>query len=395
MNRCDRLRASLALVLAVVITTSFSGCYSRTEIEMSGFVLAMGLDRGHQKPIRLVAQLAVPAAIAGENDRSRGGQQRAVLLTAEGNTVSEAILELEKVTPHRLFWGHADLIVMTTEFAKQGLFRETDLFLREREFRPGGSVFITDNELEDVLSAEFPTQPGNATYVQRLIDLVATHSMSPKVLVAEFGAMIEAGLVAKLVPMIKVDESTASGGQGNSQKVLRLEGAGVVSRDGLIDELTATETRGALWVTGTAGETIITMENPGPYVGSMSLRILRSWPTVRIYTDTEQIENSKVAVVITGEADVMEAEMAGVNLTSEELGKVDTELSSAIEREIVHALHRMQEIGVDALDLAELFRRSMPADRWREVKNGWESVFRELEFSVSVDIRIRRRGMSA
>ncbi|MGB4475500.1 MAG: Ger(x)C family spore germination protein [Bacillota bacterium] len=395
MNKRNKLRPFLAVVLAVSTAVTLAGCWSRTEIEVSGFVLAMGLDVGQEKPIRLVAQLAVPAAVAGESGGGDGGQQRVVLLSAEGNTVSEAILELQKVIPHRLFWGHADLIVMTSEFAERGLFRETDIFLREREFRPGGFVYVTSDRLEDVFATEFPTQPGSAMYIQQLTEFVSTHSTSSQVMVAEFGSMLELGMGAKLVPMIKVDESSIYSSQDKPQKLLRIEGSGVVSSRRLITELTATETRGILWVLGKVGETIVFLENPGEYVGSMGIRVLRNRPKIRIDVDSQRIEDSKVLVSVIGEADIMELEVNGAGLTSEQIGAVNTDLSRFVQREITHAIHRVQSAGADVLGLAELFRRSMPAARWKEIKSRWESIFPELEFFVEVDFRIRRRGMSA
>ena len=66
MTRCDRPKPVnlLGLALSVILALSCRGCYSQREIELTGFILAVGLDRGEEMPVRLVAQLAVPAAVA-------------------------------------------------------------------------------------------------------------------------------------------------------------------------------------------------------------------------------------------------------------------------------------------------------------------------------------------
>lgn len=393
MIRSARLRICLALALAFAVAATSTGCYSKTEIEQTAFVLAIGLDRGREKPLRLVAQIAVPPAIAGES--GGGGQLEAVLLSAEGRTVSEAILELSKVTPSKLFWGHADIIVMTADFVEHGLVRKTDIFLREREFRPGAFVFITHDELEDVLAVKYPAQPGNAAYVQQLADLTSTHSTSPQAFIAELGILISVGTGAMLIPIITVDESAASSGVDKPLKTLRLSGSGVVNGDGLLAELTAVETRGVLWAIGKVRETIITLEDPGDLTGSLGIRVFRSWSHISIEIDHQRIEDSKVLVSINGDADIIEAHLPGVYLSSAEVQMVNGSLSEAVAREVRNSLRLLQHVGADALGLAELFRRSMPAARWKEVKAQWDQVFSQIEFSVTVDLRIRRRGMAA
>ena len=187
MTRCDRKRPTklLGLALSVILALSLGGCYSRREIELTGFILAVGLDRGEELPLRLVAQLAVPAAVAGERDG--GGDQPSVLLSAEGNTISEAIQELSMVTPDRLFWGHADIVIFTVEAIEGGLGRVVDIVLREREFRPAARIYVTEEDLDELLSVEFPTQPMNASYIERLSERSTSYSMSLLATVKDLG----------------------------------------------------------------------------------------------------------------------------------------------------------------------------------------------------------------
>lgn len=244
MDKRNSLRVYCAFAVALVVASCLSGCYSQREIEQTGFVLAIGLDEGQERLVRLVAQVAVPAAIAGEGDGAGGKQQSAILLTAEGHTISEAILELSKVSPARLFWGHADIIVLTLRYLEAGLHGETDTFLREREFRPAARVYATRDELDEVFAAEFPTQSGNAIYIDNLTTWREIHSTSPQVTASDVAVMLTSWAQAVLVPLLSLDESTVIGNQASNQKLLRLEGSSVVDAGGLVAELTGDETRG-------------------------------------------------------------------------------------------------------------------------------------------------------
>ena len=224
----------LGLALCVILALSLGGCYSQREIELTGFILAVGLDRGEELPLRLVAQLAVPAAVAGERDG--GGDQPSVLLSAEGNTVSEAIQKLSMATPDRLFWGHADIVIFTADVIEDGLSRVVDIVLREREFRPGARIYATEENLDELLAVEFPTQPMNASYIERLSERSTSYSMSPQAMVKDLGCANESSGCALLVPVLKLDESSLAGVQEADGKSLRLEGSAVISSSGLLGD---------------------------------------------------------------------------------------------------------------------------------------------------------------
>lgn len=394
MDRRDGLRLCCALMLALVLAPSLSGCYGHREIEQSGFVLAIGLDVGEEQMMRVVAQVAVPAAIAGTQEGG-GGQQTAILLSTEGHTVSEAIVNLSKVSPNRLFWGHADTIVATTRFFEAALHVQTDTFLREREFRPGARVYVTRDDLGEVLTAEFPTLSGNAIYIDDLTRWQQIHSTSPATSASKIAVMLRSRTQAVMIPQLSLDESATTGSQGSDQKLLRLEGSTVVDTEGVVAELTGDETRGVLWLLGEVRQTAMSIPNPTEIGGYLGIRILRNWSEIRVKVNQERIEDSVVSVLIKGEADITEMRFTASDQTVEDIAIIDSAIDDTVLREVRSALETAQSIGADVFGFAELFRRSMPAAKWNDVRHRWSSVFPELEVSIEVDIRIRRRGMAA
>lgn len=393
MTRCDRPKPVnlLGLALSVILALSCRGCYSQREIELTGFILAVGLDRGEEMPVRLVAQLAVPAAVAGE--QNGGGGQPSVLLSAEGNTISEAIQELSMVSPDRLFWGHADIIIFTAEAIEDGLSRVSDILLREREFRPGARIYVTDESLDELLSVGFPTQSMNASYIERLSERSISYSMSPQAMVKDLGCASGTGGCALLVPVLKLDSASLSGTPDAGGKSLRLKGSAVVSSSGLLGEFTGTETRGALWALGRAGETSVTLSRPADITGFVGVRVLRSWSQVTVRVNEQSIEDSIVTVVVKGEADLTEIQGDQPFQDVEDLKAIDAAISGVIESEIRAALVKAKSLGADVFGLSECFRRSMTAKMWRDVRGRWPAVFQQLRIDVETDFRVRRRGM--
>jgi spore germination protein KC len=393
MTRCDRKRPTklLGLALSVILALSLGGCYSRREIELTGFILAVGLDRGEELPLRLVAQLAVPAAVAGERDG--GGDQPSVLLSAEGNTISEAIQELSMVTPDRLFWGHADIVIFTVEAIEGGLGRVVDIVLREREFRPAARIYVTEEDLDELLSVEFPTQPMNASYIERLSERSTSYSMSLLATVKDLGCASVSSECALLVPVLKLDQSSLAGMQNGDGKSLRLEGSAIISSAGLLGQLNGTETRGALWALGRAGETSVSLVRPADITGFVGVRVLRSWSEVTVHVNQEQVEDSIVKIVVRGEADLTEIQDDQPYQDVEDLTSINAALNDAIMSETRAALTKAQTMAADVFGLAERFRQSMAAKQWRDVRGRWPAVFQQLRIDVQADFSVRRRGM--
>ncbi len=382
----------LGLALCVILALSLGGCYSQREIELTGFILAVGLDRGEELPLRLVAQLAVPAAVAGERDG--GGDQPSVLLSAEGNTVSEAIQKLSMATPDRLFWGHADIVIFTADVIEDGLSRVVDIVLREREFRPGARIYATEENLDELLAVEFPTQPMNASYIERLSERSTSYSMSPQAMVKDLGCANESSGCALLVPVLKLDESSLAGVQEADGKSLRLEGSAVISSSGFLGQFDGTETRGALWILGRAGETSVSLNGPAEVTEFVGVRVLRSWSEVTVHVNRERVEDSIVTVVVKGEADLTEIQGHQAYQDVEHLKRIDAALNDVIVSEMRAALSKARNLGADVFGLAERFRQSMTAQMWRDVRGRWPVVFPQLRIDVQADFRVRRRGMT-
>ncbi|MEW6545992.1 MAG: Ger(x)C family spore germination protein, partial [Bacillota bacterium] len=54
----------LAGLLVVFLLTS-GGCWDRVEPDRMASIIALGLDRGRERPLRVTAQISIPRLLAG------------------------------------------------------------------------------------------------------------------------------------------------------------------------------------------------------------------------------------------------------------------------------------------------------------------------------------------
>lgn len=115
----------LLLVLSNCIL--FTSCEWRKEIEDITFIKVIGIDQGINNTIQLtVTSKFVP----DENSAEETG----AYVTVTGETIFDAVRNLNKLSTKRPFWGHTEYIIFGENLAKDGIMKYLDFFLVNTNF---------------------------------------------------------------------------------------------------------------------------------------------------------------------------------------------------------------------------------------------------------------------
>lgn len=110
---------SIPLVLALLLT----GCWNRTELNEIGLISALGIDRSEEGWI-VTYQFINPSAISagtGGASKAGGGESPVHVFSSEGPTLREAIDVSYTESPRRLYFPHADVLVLGKEAARKSI----------------------------------------------------------------------------------------------------------------------------------------------------------------------------------------------------------------------------------------------------------------------------------
>jgi spore germination protein KC len=137
------LRLTKLLCVIPFVIPLLTGCWDRLEIEERAVVLGISVDVAgpsadkeedeisylagsysapHNEMIRVAVQIALPGKIPlgpGESGGGKGGARQTVwVIDVVGNTIDDALMNLQQQISGRLFFGHLRVIVVSEELAK-------------------------------------------------------------------------------------------------------------------------------------------------------------------------------------------------------------------------------------------------------------------------------------
>lgn len=391
--------ALIAALLALALATS--GCWSRREIESIAFVLSTGLDvaRSEEENVRVSVAIARPLDFGGAQGEGASSPQPWVA-DATGKTVFEAIRSMRSTSPRILFWGHNSLLVIGEELAREGIAPYLDFFTRDVEPRLTTWVMVAkETTANDILNARFGLTPVPLNLVQTrsgasewvLIDLNHFLQRLQDEGIEPIATRVERQRAGAEVPV--PPEQMASPDAASEPMGLRTIGAAIFKDDRLVGWFNGTEARGYSWVTGeTQGGVLVLPSCPDGSELPTTIELVERPRTLIDVT----IEGGRPAVSIHVIHESVLGETAcPIELTSATIQSFERRLSESVENEILAAIDRAKLLGSDVFGFGQMFRRKHNRVWNEQLREHWDTLFRELEVTVHVTSFIRKSGLTA
>ena len=168
------LKKSLLIMLIFLSLFLQTGCYDSRELDDLAYVIAIGIDKGEEKDLKVTFQIAIPVNISGEG--SSTGQETSTLLTVEADTVYGAVSEANTQISKEINLSQNKMIVFCMDLAKDGLDGYINPFVTDKEIRPRTSIVISKSSAEEFLKTITPVlEPNPARYLDLIL---SSHSYS-------------------------------------------------------------------------------------------------------------------------------------------------------------------------------------------------------------------------
>jgi spore germination protein KC len=377
-------------VLSLFISTLFlSGCWDRKEINDVAIVVGTGLDKPEDTEegaqVELSIQYIVPGAVSGggmggNSGGTRGGKPIEVK-SQTGESLFDAMSKLQEKMPRRIFWGHNKAIILSEDFAKEGIREQIDFFSRHPDPRLRSYVFVTEGKAKDILNLQLPLEQYSAEELREL----SKFEISISVTVKDLLQMLKSEARATALPWIeKVTEDVSQ------TEKLRLNGTAVFKNGKMIGRIDDKTTRGVLWIRNEIYSAAVTV-SPEETEGVISLNLLRS-NTVLV----PKIESGKwkISIIIDVEDDIVQNGTKLNTMNPEVIKKLEKLLEKDLKDRVNLALEQVQkDMRADIFGFSEAFHHKYPK-QWNKVKDHWDEVFPEIEVTIISRPKIRRPGNS-
>ncbi|MEF2966723.1 Ger(x)C family spore germination protein [Paenibacillus sp. M1] len=402
------IRRCVALGLILPLMAGTAGCWDRTEVEKLAIVAGLGIDFiPGPEPILLTVQIVNPSGL----QKGGGGSSSPPFLTlsATGATILDAMRNFAKASPHRLFYGHTNVIIFGDRMAREGLHPVMDYLARAPEFRRTFWILVTPATAKEILSVKLDLEDipalGVTEMVKEFRQSAAAVIERQKDFLSGISSKSGAAPVSRLELLDadasineRLQEVTAGDSQQTSmpaqgKKQLRLNGTAAFRKDKLVGYLSDAESRGLLWITGKLNGGSVIMPCPEDQQHKISFHIERTKSKVIPYFRDGKLN---IKIDIEEESSIAEVSCDKLDVSKPETIKQLEELQAKdIEARIKSTVEKCQALRADILRFGDTAYTRFPK-LWKErYEEDWPDHFANLPVAVKVTSKIRRAGMTS
>ncbi|QMV44630.1 Ger(x)C family spore germination protein [Cohnella cholangitidis] len=376
MRRC--LCAALLLCMCLML----SGCWDIKSLQDVNYYTGIGIDYANNKYQVYVQQLDF-ASVA----KSEGGKSDKPSIVwvghAEGDSLSEAIIEMYQTSQQTVFWGHLNSIVLSENLLKYGdLLGVFDSLIRYPEIRYTPWVYGTKKEIKELFTTKpfFNLSPINSILYSPETNYNQRPLIAPMRLSRFIRELREPGQTV-LLPSLSVSEHTWDRDNKPDPK-LEIDGIFAMHNLAYKHWISYKNTLGIRWLVDKAlGSRIIIRQGNEVYA---ELKLEKPKSKIRV-TDAggEPVFNIEVRVAA-----------AIIEMWKLKSKKEYEQLADQQIAEQIKATHQSgQNNGADLLDLEHVLYRKR-FKQWNKLTSGGTIPLKPINLGeIKVSVRIDQSGM--
>lgn len=395
MKSIRQLKRGLVLIL-IASLIFLPGCWGKREVEELAPLLGVGFDLGEKPGTFLITlQFARP---------KKGGETGAEIedrtFSIEASSAREVIEKTSKVTYRTPFMGSLKVMVIGEDIAKASGFNDIlDFAQRFSEFRRSMYLVLAKGKAQEILNLKLRSELVPAMAIKNIIEGGDEISSFPTVRLGHYLTILGSKSTAPIFPLL---ESVKSG-EGLEYKAdgkdeageLRIQGAGVLRGDHLVDILTDEETKGYMWLENDVIQRLINTVGIGENKVNFGGQVLKSKTKYKVFDNDGAIElqyQIKASIAID--------EVLGLKKQLPEtewlelMKEAEKSLAKVIEKECELTIKKERELGLDFLGIGRHVEQKNPK-YWKTVKDQWEEKLTDFPVSLDIQVTIHHSGMSS
>ncbi len=384
------MRKSIFIII-VCLVILLTGCWDKVEINKKVFVLTIGIDKLEEEidskesnifqniePDRYSIGYVYPntGLFAGKTQ----GEPKNIM-KATGINMADIQENMSTRLGGSTTFDHTKIIVLGEEVLKDGEMVREVLDYIERSPRVGRRIHLmaTQGKAEEVINTEVPHQPPLVGLYIR--DLINKPTKGARVADADLGYILRSMHESNVAIIPRI--------QSLGEEV-EVSGVGVLKDYGLVGWMEEEETTTLMLMMNKVKNLTSSIKfNDKTISGEVTsanteMNVSKSDNKIIVAFDIEMEGNLKQHLFMVKKEP----------LDEKYLNKVEKELEKLIEQMVIKVYKRLQdEFGADILQVGEHIRKYNP-DLWESVKDNWDEVFLQTEIEVTIDLKVRRTGVT-
>ncbi|GAF23961.1 LOW QUALITY PROTEIN: spore germination protein GerKC [Bacillus sp. JCM 19047] len=379
-------------ILILVMCLPLSGCWDRWELNELSLIVGMAIDKDDDEYI-LTMQAMNPAEIASQ-ETGRGYAQ-AMNVQERSKTIHESLRKMVQKSPRRAFISQLKVLIISEEVAKDGLENVLDFFYRDHESRSDYYIVIAyDNNAYDILDIitpleNLPSQNAFDSITFSLRSYGGTKAITIDELYQEMMAEgIEPSIMGITVSGDLEKGRTKANAEVNSPlSMLHINKAALFKENKLVGWLGQKDSKGLDYLTHDVSDSVGSFTCPGG--GQIALEVKDVQRQLKTEIDNNQPKaNYKFDI----EATISEVDCTTLNLAlPSSYKKVEQLASDEFKTTLNSTIEKVKELNIDVFGIGQNIYRNHP-NYWEAHQDEWDTLFKELEVNIEVDIQLTDSG---
>lgn len=143
------------IFLFIVLAFFLCGCWNYQELNEIAIVTGFAIDKEEDQ---LMVSLLISNAKQSSSSSSEGEAQTSIY-TGKGNTLSDALADIELEMPRQLYLGHISVVIVSKQVAENGVDNIIDFLMRSPESRKKFYFVLSENQnAKDILKILSPLE---------------------------------------------------------------------------------------------------------------------------------------------------------------------------------------------------------------------------------------------
>lgn len=360
------------ILLVIMLSLLFPGCWDQKLIEQIGIVLQVGIESSPNNKLLITAMFpAIDSKLKNQDE----------IVTVEANLIRESRERLRMTASKVIEGGKIQQILFSKEIAVKGIQSLLEVFERDPINPPLAYVVIVDGSPKELLekAQTFKSKPRAVFYINQLLVNNVNTSYIPETRIYDFNIQYLAPGLDPITPMIKLESNG-----------IRILGSALFEADKMVGEIDTQQTAFLLAMMGQLKKTEFIF-NPSSLVKGDQLKkgiavaIKGGRRKIQIkIKDQQPVIN--ISLDFKGSLDEYRRDtLDDVRLQK----KIEKQLSGEIKRACLEIVKYTQRIGSDPIGIGDLVRAKYPSD-WKRM-NG-KDVYQDAKVNVKVNLDIIQFG---
>lgn len=205
-------------IIILILIFLLTGCYGYQELNEKAIVKGISIDFEKN-------QYVVNYMVLDANGKNNETNPQTALLEGKGDTISEAVAEINLLSPKKTYIGHMLILVISDELAKNGVATPTDYFFRNTQSKKSFYFVLSKgSKAKEILSI---LSPLNTFPVENITENLATSDLTEgfisNITFTEFISAILSDGVDPVLNGIKMIGSSESGSKKENLESLEIK----------------------------------------------------------------------------------------------------------------------------------------------------------------------------